>query len=163
MHLNLTKKRFNILDYNVYNNNLKNVKLNNKALSNTKGKTIFYIDHNIPGYGRSSIIERKGLKGYKEVDSVILSDYINQRVDFLKLDVEGAEEFVIEELFEKNKLKLIREMIIEYHHHINEEKDKLSKILYILEQGGFGYQITATSQGYIKKQFQDILIYAYQK
>lgn len=55
-------------------------------------------------------------------------------------------------------------MVIEYHHHIVRDLDIFSKLLRILEDAGFGYQIESNLQRpLISKQFQDILIYAYQK
>jgi hypothetical protein len=55
-------------------------------------------------------------------------------------------------------------MVIEYHRHIIKEDDVLSRMLKLLETAGFGYQIDSNlSRPLDQKQFQDILIYAYQK
>ena len=55
-------------------------------------------------------------------------------------------------------------MVIEYHHHIIKEDDVMSRMLKLLETAGFGYQIDSNlSRPLDQKQFQDILIYAYQK
>ena len=55
-------------------------------------------------------------------------------------------------------------MAIEYHHHMKPEDDNLSKILKILEENGFGYQVNTYLRPPLNKnEFQDILIYAYQK
>ena len=150
---------FRVLSDNVNNNNLADIKLINKALNSVKGIKKFYFKSDQPGHGRSSLIERDFLSRSIEVDSVLLSDYIEQKVDFLKMDIEGAEISVIKELAKNKKLELINEMIIEYHHHIQTGKDYLSQILLTLERNGFGYQINAFSQGYFSKRlFQDIVI-----
>ena len=82
----------------------------------------------------------------------------------MKMDIEGAETLVIEELSKKNKLKLIKQMVIEYHHHIDPKDDKFSKILRILEENDFGYKISSTLKSPLNREkFQDILIYAYKK
>ena len=82
----------------------------------------------------------------------------------MKLDIEGAEDLVIEELSQSGKLKLINEMVIEYHHHIEPKEDNFSNILKKLENNGFGYQIKSLTQTILNREtFQDILIYAYQK
>jgi hypothetical protein len=92
-----------------------------------------------------------------------LSNFIDGPIDFLKLDVEGAEHRVLHDLVETGKLKQIRQMAIEYHHRIGNQKSRLSPFLHILEDAGFEYQIHAprfpvTSNGV----FQDMLISASQ-
>lgn len=80
------------------------------------------------------------------------------------MDIEGAELDVIEDLANRNRLKLIREAIIEYHHHIRKEDDSLSELLKILESHGFGYQIRSKfALPYEKGISQNIMVYAYQK
>ena len=59
----------------------------------------------------------------------------------------------------------IRQMVIEFHHHMSPGVDNLSECLSILEQHGFGYQLTA-GQVYTpitRGQFQDVLVHAYRK
>jgi len=85
-----------------------------------------------------------------EVESDLLSNYMNDYVDFLKMDIEGSEKLAIEELSEKDKLKLINEIIIEYHHHINDGEDNFSEILKIIEGNGFGYQIISYNRDTFK-------------
>jgi arsenate reductase-like glutaredoxin family protein len=54
-------------------------------------------------------------------------------------------------------------MVIEYHHH-REPGDHLGKILGILEENGFGYQIhSVIKKPFRKNEFQDLMVYAYQK
>ena len=158
------KRTFEKLKKNVEINKLKNIKLFNKAVMNSEGTVNFYYDPSNPG-SLSMSIEKKRLPGVCErVDSTLLSNYIEERVDFIKMDIEGAEFSVIQELTNQNKLKLVNEIIIEYHHHIEPEENRFSKILKILEDNGFGYQINAFSKiPFCKKEFQDILIYGYRE
>ncbi len=80
------------------------------------------------------------------------------------MDIEGAEISVLKELIKSNKLRYIKQLVIEYHHHIIEHDDFGSKILKLLEDVGFGYQIeTSFLYPRQKVHFQDILIYAYNK
>jgi hypothetical protein len=108
-------------------------------------------------------------KQCQKVESVVLSKYITTTVDFLKLDTEGAETAIIQELHKQNKLRYIKKMAIEYHHHFHhyhftKQDDSFSKILSILEESGFGYQIRSDLEMPLKRgQFQAIHIYAYQK
>jgi Methyltransferase FkbM domain len=85
-------------------------------------------------------------------------------VELLKMDIEGAETEVIEELAESGKLKFIKQMILEYHHHLNPEEDHLCRVLCALERSGFGYQISSMSAApFVPKLVQPMLIYAYQR
>ena len=157
-------KAFELLKQNVENNRLKNVELHNKALYNKEGKIKFYYDPKNPSSLAMSTEKKRMDKAAAVVSSTTLSSHINEEVDFLKMDIEGAEGIVIEEMSSKNKLRLIKEMVIEYHHHIDKKKDNLSKILGILEKNNFGYHISSTPNGITQKaKFQDILIYAYHK
>ncbi len=169
------RKTFEILQENIKHNKLENVTLHNKALTNKEGFMNFYTF--APGEGRSSLFEerldaikRAGVKTYtEEVEGDLLSKYINQEIDFMKMDIEGAEFDVIEEIASKGKLRFIKQMIIEYHHHVKEQEDEFSKFLKILEDNGYGYQITANSKKVFphgkpsRNHCQDILIYAYRK
>ena len=155
---------FLCLKKNIEQNNLQDVVVYNKAVSDSEGSIAFYFNSENPGALDMSIIQERMYKKIKEVDAVHLSRYISERVDFLKIDIEGAESDVIQELSNSGKLNYINQMVIEYHHHIVRDQDILSKILSILENGGFGYQISSQLERPLDhKIFQDIFIYAYQK
>jgi hypothetical protein len=99
------------------------------------------------------------------VPAVRLSRFVAQPVDFLKLDVEGSELPVLRDLVSSGTIGQIRQMVIEFHHHMSPGVDNLSECLSILEQHGFGYQLTA-GQVYTpitRGQFQDVLVHAYRK
>jgi FkbM family methyltransferase len=68
-----------------------------------------------------------------------LSEYIDGHVDLLKLDVEGAENAIIQGLVESGKIASIDHLVMEYHHHIAPEGDRLGQLLCNLESAGFGY------------------------
>jgi hypothetical protein len=98
------------------------------------------------------------------VEAVRLSEFVREEVDFLKMDIEGAEAEVLEELAEADKLRLVREMVIEYHHHIDPGEDHLGATLRLLEQNGFGYEIAAYPERPMRRErFLDLLVYAYRK
>lgn len=155
---------FQILEKNVKQNNLQNVVLQNMALSDHDGVVDFYYDQEHPGRLQMSTLEIRMPKQKKEVISTRLSNYIEGEVDFLKLDVEGAETAVIEDLKKEIKIRFIDQMVIEYHHHIDKDTDGLSKILSILEESNFGYQFASlVALPWKRHSFQDIEIYAYRK
>jgi FkbM family methyltransferase len=157
---------FSCLDANIGKNNLTVVRALKKAVSATEGMVDFYYDEQSPGDLKMSTIRDRMPKQKKTVHAVRLSTYIDkdEPVDFLKLDVEGAEKDVIEDLNEQGKLDCINQIAIEYHHHIYRDQDNLSEVLRILETAGFGYQIESSfSRPYQAYKFQNILIYAYRK
>jgi FkbM family methyltransferase len=156
---------FNLLEKNVRGNNLKNVEIFNKAVSDSDGTIEFYSNPNNPGALTMSIYSTWNPEkiAYK-VDTVKLSRHITKTVDFLKMDIEGAEVMVIGELAKNGKLRFIREMVMEYHHHMEPSRDLLGKMLATLEENGFGYQMqTALKPPFRKEQYQNLIIYAYQK
>jgi hypothetical protein len=112
-----------------------------------------------------SLLEER-IKGKSiPIQTTVLSKFITQTVDFLKIDIEGTELAVLQELNESKKLFLVEQMAIEYHHHIDKDIDCLSHMLGILEQNKFGYHIHCDFGQSLLKQvrFQDIMIYAYKK
>jgi len=158
------REAYSCLETNVRLNELKSIETIKKAISNKEGRIDFWFDQENPGSLRGSIIRERMPKQRQEVEAACLSKYIDREVDFLKTDVEGAERDIIEELSNERKLHYIKQMIIEYHHHIVKDTDVFSRILRILEDAGFGYQIESGLKRPLKRQrFQDILIYAYQK
>ncbi len=156
---------FSILQKNIKSNGLLNVETNNLAVMKFNGLTDFYsIENNKSDVAMSTIKERVKNANKKVVKATTLSKYIKNDVDLLKIDIEGAELSVLEELNKNNKLPFIKQMAIEYHHHIKEKEDNFSLILKILEDADFGYQIeTSVPKPNIQYTFQDILIYAYNK
>jgi FkbM family methyltransferase len=155
---------FAALEHNVIANNLASVTLNRKAVSDREGEINFYYDDDNPGSLAMSTVYSRMPKKQQIVEAVCLSNYINHDVDFMKLDVEGAEDSVITDLHRNNKLTFIRKMIIEYHHHVDAKQDSMSRILSMLEDSGFGYEIeTSAGVPFKGRRFQDVLIYAYRK
>ena len=155
---------FVCLKENVETCNFSFVSLNKKALSKFGGTIDFYYDEHNPGCLIASTVKERLPKSERKVDSVKLSAYIEREVDFLKMDIEGAELSVIEELSDSGKLNRVKQMAIEYHHHIIGREDMLSRMLHILEAAGFGYQVESRiSRPFRRSEFQDVFIYAYRK
>jgi hypothetical protein len=74
-----------------------------------------------------------------KVTTCKLSSYLNNQVDFLKMDIEGAEYEVLMESGEK--LKNVRQMFIEYH-SFEDSNHKLHQILELLTNLNFRYYLT---------------------
>ena len=105
-----------------------------------------------------------------------LSEFISTDIDLLKIDIEGAEREVLNDLATTGKLRNVRRLHLEYHHHIDASEDNLSSVLGLMEENGFGYQLRADvhqwpaeeqrsggRQWPTEASFQDISIYCYQK
>jgi hypothetical protein len=69
------------------------------------------------------------------VPCVPLSRFLDEPVDFLKLDIEGSEDEVLSEACDK--LRNVRAMCVEYHHAFGLATDRLSGILRLLDAQGF--------------------------
>ena len=157
---------FRLLERNVGENRLQNVRLLNEAVYDGAGWVELYGDPAMPGSPQHSIRRGRVAGTSRRVPATRLSDHLTEPVDFLKLDVEGAETAVIDELERSGKLGLVDRMAIEYHHHVEAEEDLLGRLLTTLERNGFGYQLEARmarAPGAGRGEFQNVLVHAYRK
>ena len=146
-------------------NALQGIALHNAALAEEEGTLDLYHDPKHPGSAVMSVYHDRMPGESVRVPAVRLSRYITKPVDFLKLDVEGSELPVLRDLVTSGAIAKIRQMVIEFHHHMRPAEDHLSDCLSILEQHGFGYQLTAgpVYTPITRGQFQDVLVHAYLK
>ena len=79
------------------------------------------------------------------IPSVRLKDYLTQRIDLLKLDIEGAEYEVLKDC--AGQLSEVRNLFIEYHGQF-ENLDQLNEIFQIVRQDGFSYYIKEAAETY---------------
>ena len=157
-------RAFECAQNNIQDNSLKNVNLINAAILDKDGEIPFYFDDKTPGSLCMSTNPDRSQGSVTMVKSHCLSPFIDSEIDLLKMDIEGAEIVVLPELYASGKLAKIRQLVIEYHHHINEEEDNLSEFLSILEKAKFGYQLrTHWDHKCGHQSFQDVVIYAYRK
>lgn len=79
-------------------------------------------------------------QGDVHIDSLDLAEYLSKfdEIDFLKIDIEGAENTVIPHCAEQ--LKKVKTMFLEYHGSFTEEQ-KLNELLSVLKNAGFHYFI----------------------
>ena len=107
------KENHDMLLLNLELNNIKNVITYNKAVSKTNSPIRIYLNSDESGH---SMFEHQ--ETYVDVDSVSLPQIIDEHnmscIDFLKLDCEGAEYEIIDNL-NKSKFDQIKKMVIEYH------------------------------------------------
>ena len=101
---------------NVRSNKLENVDLHKKAVHGREGTIDFFYNPVHVGSLRMSTSRHRlevetAHVGHREVESVLLSSYIQEPVDLLKMDIEGAELCVMRELADRDKLSMIGELI----------------------------------------------------
>jgi FkbM family methyltransferase len=147
---------FKVLQRNIAQNGL-SATAHNCALWSENTEIPFFVHPSVVGSLRMGTdASRLDAATEIRVPSRKLSSFIEEPIDLLKIDVEGAEHHVICDLVSSRKIALIRQMLIEYHHA--PEEPTLGQFLSTLESSGFEYQVQATPND----SQQDILIAAHQ-
>ena len=136
---------FSVLEKNMQQNNLKDLSLVKSGLGKKNDTCFFYQDQSDGG----SIYQNTEAKKIK-VNITTLSKYITKPIDLLKMNIEGAEGDVFEEI--KDKLPLIKEIIFEYH-AFSDLPQNLGNILNLLDKNGFRYAITDATSAKIPVPF----------
>lgn len=157
---------FAALQTNIAQNAIANVALNQLALGAKDEDRTFFRSTDSERSELTMSLLQKRFDGQKiNVQCRRLSQFVDGEIDLLKLDVEGAEQEVLSELAESGKMRSIKQMHLEYHHHIDSGTDNLSTTLKLLENQGFGYQLNVGSgaKPWPKPSFQDVSIFAYRK
>ncbi len=138
-------RSFKLLKKNTQQNHLSDVRLINAAVSNVQGYLNFYIDTNTDKpWGRGDSLKRTRftnphISKVVKVPAVKLSRFINKNIDLLKIDIEGAETEVIQEI--ESKLKYVKQIILEYHASIYNPENNFGKIMEILKKHGYETKI----------------------
>jgi FkbM family methyltransferase len=150
---------FALLKRNVEVNKLTDVVVINKAVSNSDAPISFFVSED-KGTLLASVRQDRG--GAKEirVDTVRLSDWLEEETDFVKIDVEGAEWLILDDLKQHpTGLAKVRELIVEYHHRITGERSRLAAFLAFFEERGYEYNLLAEYR--YRGDFQDVVVHFY--
>ncbi len=126
---------------NARDNKMSGVKIEKCAIAAEAGKSVFYESMSYPMAG-SLTTRRQGFGDTLneiQVECKPLSRFIDGPIDFLKLDIEGSEDAVLTEAAEK--LPLVRNLFVEYHHGSGSLDGRLETILRILDGAGFEWQL----------------------
>lgn len=130
------KKVFDVLQYNIKSFALANVTLIEKACWYEEGELSFFNEGADGGRAARGLDE----KNITKVETVRLRDFLVRKVDFLKIDIEGAEWKVLEDC--GTQLHYVENIFVEYHSFLKAEQH-LPEILSVLKDAGFRLHINA--------------------
>ena len=78
-----------------------------------------------------------------KINAINFKNYLNEKIDFLKIDIEGAENELIFDI--KDNLHYVENLFLEYH-GIKNQKQNLGDILNLLTDAGFQYYIRVAGE-----------------
>lgn len=143
---------FNIMKRNINKFQLDNVHLISKGLWDSVGTLQFFAE----GADAGRIVSGLDKKNLIGVQTDRLSPYLNRKVDFLKMDIEGAEYRVLKDC--ANILRNVQNIFVEFHSFVGKEQ-VLPEILQVLKTAGF--RIFINTPGLVSKNpFMKINSYA---
>ena len=141
------EQNFSLLSRNVSSFKFEDVELKNEAV---------WIENTTIGFtnegSMSSKVDQNDTAG-KKIKASRLKDFLNKKVDFLKIDIEGAEYAVIKDV--QDVLYNVRNLFLEYHGTFDQNKE-LVDIFNILSNSGFQFYIKEATPVY-KSPFFDSL------
>ena len=133
-------KNFDLLQKNILSHQLKNIDARKDAVWIENTSLSFIQEGNMD----SKIGDNSSLKTVS-VRAVRLKDYLDKKVDFLKLDIEGAEYKVLNDI--KENLYHVTNMFIEYHGSFA-ENNELLEIFQLIVKAGFKFYIKEAAMNY---------------
>lgn len=156
-------KNFKLLEQNIFENNLSNTYALELAVTAKPGVLTLYTDSNNNWHSTAGIIEGNWTKSQittpVEVKAVTLSSLINQPIDLLKIDIEGAEQVALKET--APKLNLVKQILCEFHPVPGQN---LAELVKHLEQTGFKIELYKKGKlTPLKRATGMVLINAYQE
>lgn len=126
-------KTFNILKENTAH--LDGVTIREEAVWTADTTLEFFSEGSLAG---SAMVDFAHKNNKTSVRAIDLKKYLNRKIDFLKIDIEGAENELIFDI--KDHLSQVDKMFLEYHGLIDEPQN-LGEILNLMKEAGFQYYI----------------------
>ena len=128
-----------LLTRNLAENHVEGVRIVEAALSDRDGTAAFLEEY------PSGVSSRLNDEGRGTVQTLRVSGLLDRPVDLLKVDVEGPEVIVLEELERSGKFGLVARVVVECGLHTTPDPDVLSRLLAVFERNDFRYAIDARS------------------
>ncbi len=152
-----SQENLTLLQKNIENNHIQNVEVIHAAVGQSDGEmTLYTAGPTQPSWG-NSLNRPANISSHtreEKVSVVRLSRYLNQEVDFVKMDIEGAEVDVFAEINEK--LRQVKEFVVEIHNDPH-SVDRLTPIVDVLRRNGFQVQSTKPLRIAIGEKFDQIM------
>lgn len=135
------KETYEIGLKNITDNNIKNVKVIQKAVSNKDGKTTFYHSSNTTMNSLNPAVNHLPELA-EEVETISLDTFVKnekiEHIDFMKLDVEGTEDIVLTSEGFKNIVPILDAFTYEWHSWANASpsviNDGLKNLGFVVKQ-----------------------------
>jgi FkbM family methyltransferase len=133
-------ENFKLLEKNIKSHHLDNVNLLQKAVWNENTTINFRQEGNM-----SSRIVDSLSSNTLSVQAVRLRDYIGDNIEFLKLDIEGAEYRVLRDI--KDTLSRVSKLFIEYHGSFD-QNEELIEIFEMVNKAGYKFYIKEAANNF---------------
>lgn len=124
---------FELLSHNIRSCGLTGITAHQKAVWTENATLNFKNEGTV-----SSRIEQQSTPSTTTVEAVRLRDFMTREIDFLKMDIEGAEYPVVKDI--EDKLYLVKNFFLEYHGKF-EENGQLIELLEIVRRNNFRFYI----------------------
>jgi FkbM family methyltransferase len=123
-----------LLNKNIEINRLEGITLKMKALSKNETERSFFSSTAEAGALNNSLFQLPKHNATVQISTEKLSDHISEKVDWLKIDTEGAEGEIIEDLCSTGQIKMINALFVEYHDQCQLPLSTIETLL-----GGYGF------------------------
>jgi FkbM family methyltransferase len=127
-------KVFDVLQANIASFELQDITVYAKALWNETTTLQFYAE----GADGGRIATPDDATQIVTIPTCRLRDFLHQKIDLLKIDIEGAETTVLEDC--TDLLHNVENLFVEYHSFVGQPQS-LHRLLSVLKEAGFRYQI----------------------
>lgn len=149
---------FRLLCRNVTTNGLTNVTLHNVALYDRVVDVFLHLGNNNLATPLAAISTQRSESSAIKMRTVKLSTFIEslRQIDLIKIDVEGSENMILNDLEETGMLRKSRQYVVEFHGPTETGGSGLAEFLARFERSGFDWKIRAS--GNIKGLENETLI-----
>ena len=131
---------YTMLKKNIQENKLENITIHKAAVWTANTELSFEVTGSM-----GSAISLDNKDNSIKVKAIRLKDFLTQKVDFLKIDIEGAEYEVMKDI--SDALHHVNHLFVEYHGSYRQNSELL-EILDILNKNGFTFYIKEAASVY---------------
>lgn len=145
---------YKVLKSNISSHAFESVKLINKGLWNEEMNLRFKMEG--ADAGLLKVFNESDENNIQTVPVISLKPYLQKPVDFLKLDIEGAETVVLKDIAED--LNMVKRIFVEYHSFVGQEQS-LNEIINILIESKFRIYMSIPGNNSLKSPFMGLGAY----